>query len=925
MSETCLYDVFISYAHEDKEFALSLNDKLTALAFSAWADASECEHEEIRTERIKKALDSSASCLLLFGPRGKRPWGSDSVLLMLDEWATRSDEGFRLIPVSLPGGPDALPHDLPDIESLRRLQQSPEAFIKFHKNLDEDEAIRKLILLMRGVDPNEQPLWGHGEFRQCINRCARNAFNVNWSKLATESYSVPAETYRQGLGGHLSPEELSAELRWLSLFSDETNKAWATQLSFPSLHEEATYAPAARNLDRIVWWEAVPREAGAVTLNESSSVPMTPLHIPPSHIPLIFISYAQRDETKVEELYSQLKACGYKAWMDEWDVAACQKWKIEIEETVRKTDLMLLCFSYNSVGKSGILRGEIEQALKVWQEESRDDLYLIPVFLEACQMPEYLSNLRRVKLFGESGWSQLERDLHTELWVWDELDRRMSPAADGSLHQPPTPQTFAPLGGVTAKENLWAEMAEHLLNWVGLVAKQLSWEPMPGSSTAGWLLKRDALNDFYLSIERWAGNSSPCLAVLPAIVAGPFKRFIDTLRRTKDNLVGEIYESAIEQLNAGWRKGKAPEILRGYIKTIEESVDDSAIDEIARLRGRCAVALVTYALGDLREGSRLGTENWAEARRLESDSDSQLKWLASYGYFNSTLFLGEFKKAMSLMADQWNRYFAPLDDNARESLKENLSGHLILNPTLAVPRHIILAAAFNEQPLLEQRYWPSAAVFDNLTAEERECKIKWVEVWYEEARRICPSEQTSLDLSHAYAAFYLTLLLLESGMPETSLHDKINRAFDAIDDSAAIVAQYVKHGFRGVYHLVCGEDEKALDNLSQAARLSAISGNRFADFIFMCCHAVAAARLNGPGNYLEPDIEYYLSEADRLAREFKQPFYRKLFYGAKAAICLLRGDRAAARRFDAWSKEVGIGNRILKLFYNAGRDRCAGE
>lgn len=926
MSETCLYDVFISYAHEDEEFALSLYDKLAAFAFSVRAVEPECEHGEIRTKRIKEALDSSASCLLLLGPRGKWPWGSDSALLMMDEWAARSDEGFRLIPVSLPGGPDALPPDLPDVESLRRLRQCPGAFVKFYNNLDEDEATRKLILLMRGVDPDEQPLWGQGEFRHYINRCARNAFNVNWSKFATEARSAPAETYGQGLGGHLSPEELSAEFTWLSLFSDETNRARATRLSSSSSLEEATCAPAAHTLGRTGQWEAMPRPLRAVPLNKTRSVPMTPLHISSSPSPLIFISYVRRDETKVEDLYSELLACDYKPWMDRWDVSARQKCKLEIEEAVREADFLLLCLSDNSAGKSEVLRGEIEQALKVWQEESRDDSYVIPVLLEECQMPECLSNLRRIKLFGESGWSQLEIDLRAELWVWDGLDGRMPPAADGSLHQPSAPQNFAPRGGVTARGNLWADLAERLLNWVWLVVKQSWWEPAPGNSTAGWLLKRDALNDFYLSIERRAADSSPGLAVLPAIVARPFKRLTDTLRRTKGNLVGEIYESAIEQLNAGWRKGKAPEILRGYIKSIRESVDDSAIDDIARLRGRSALALVTYALGNLSEGSRLGTENWAEARRLESDADSQLKWIASYGYFNSTLFLGEFKKAMSLMADQWSRYYAPLDDNARESLRESLSGHLILNPVLAVPRHIILAAAFNEQPLLETRYWPSAVVFDNLTAEERGCKIKWVEVWYEEARRICPSEPTSLDLSHAYAAFYLTLLLLESGMPETSLHDKINRAFDAIDDSAAaVVAQYVKHGFRGVYHLACGEDEKALDNLSQAARLSAISGNRFADSLFMCCHAVAAARLNWPGKCLEPVVDYYLSEASRLARELKQPFYRKLFYGAKAAICLLRGDRTAARRFDARSKEVGIGNRILKLFYKAGRDRRADE
>lgn len=85
------------------------------------------------------------------------------------------------------------------------------------------------------------------------------------------------------------------------------------------------------------------------------------------------------------------------------------------------------------------------------------------------------------------------------------------------------------------------------------------------------------------------------------------------------------------------------EVLHGYIKTIEDSATDSAIDAVARLRGHSAIAVVKYALGDLRGGNRLGAWNRIEARRLESDEDSQLKWIASYGYFNSTLFLGDFR------------------------------------------------------------------------------------------------------------------------------------------------------------------------------------------------------------------------------------------------------------------------------------------
>ncbi|HEX8136628.1 MAG TPA: hypothetical protein VF544_03470 [Pyrinomonadaceae bacterium] len=470
---------------------------------------------------------------------------------------------------------------------------------------------------------------------------------------------------------------------------------------------------------------------------------------------------------------------------------------------------------------------------------------------------------------------------------------------------------------------------EFLVPRAWLVAENVWWRLALGNSPASQSLRRGMKKDIKQSIQwRITDNSTPrTLAVLLAIFSRPFEiiRLTGDLRSLKGDMNGEIFESAIKQLNAGWREGKPPEILRGYIETILGSAGDPAIDAVAKLRGQGAVSVVKYALGDLIEGNELGERNWKEAHRLEPDEESELKWIASYGYFNSTLFLGEFKKAMQLMADQWSRYYAPLNDFAKGCLRERLSGHLILNPILAIPRHIILAAAFNEQPRFEPKYWPSEDVYNKLAPEERRCAIRWVEAWYEEAKRICTSEPTSLSFSHAYAGFYLTLLLLEQGMPEGYLHDKINEAFDAIDDRSAIVAQYVARGFRGVYNLVHGEDEKALESLSQAAKLSQISGNRFADCLFMCSHAVAAARLNRPYRYLEPDINHYLSEADRLARQIKRPFYKKLCYGARAAVCQLRGEKGKARRYATLSRQGGSGNRILKIFYREGQEPEADE
>lgn len=456
------------------------------------------------------------------------------------------------------------------------------------------------------------------------------------------------------------------------------------------------------------------------------------------------------------------------------------------------------------------------------------------------------------------------------------------------------------------------------------VIEQVWWRLALGNSTASQLLRKDERVDFDRAIKRWVNDRSlpHPLAVLLAILERPLelRRLTGDLKGLKEEMSREIFKSAVRQLNKGWLEGKPPEILKGYIKTIEDSAEDSAIDETVRLRGESAASVVKYALGELVLGNRLGAKNWTAARRLESDQESELKWIASYGYFNSTLFLGDFKKAMNHMATQWSKYYAPLDDVAKESLKARLFGHLILNPILAIPRHMILAAAFSETSLYEPKFWPSEAVYNSLTEEERRCKIRWASEWYEEAKRICAVEPTSLHFSHAYAGFYFTLLLLEPEWPKAYLHEKINEAFKAIDDSSPTVAQYAKHGFKGVYHLVCGDDEKALESLSYAARFSAISGNRFADCVFMSSHAVAAARLNQPTRFLDPDIKHYLAEADRLAHAIGRPFYKKMCYGAKAAVALLQGEKVRASQLAARSKQGGTGSRILKIFFKDGQE-----
>jgi hypothetical protein len=121
----------------------------------------------------------------------------------------------------------------------------------------------------------------------------------------------------------------------------------------------------------------------------------------------IFLSYAREDQEKVEKLYQNLSSEGFKPWMDRKDIYGGEEWRFSIQKAIRDSDFFLVCLSSSSVGKRGFLQVEIKKALDIWQEKLVGDIYLIPVRLEDCEVPELLRDFQWVDLFEEGGWARL--------------------------------------------------------------------------------------------------------------------------------------------------------------------------------------------------------------------------------------------------------------------------------------------------------------------------------------------------------------------------------------------------------------------------------------------------------------------------------------------------------------------------------------
>lgn len=125
----------------------------------------------------------------------------------------------------------------------------------------------------------------------------------------------------------------------------------------------------------------------------------------------IFLSYAREDEPSVRNLYERLLNAGFKPWMDRKDILPGERWKSGIERAIRQSEFFLACLSAHSVNKRGVLQKEIRDALDILQEKMDSDIYLIPVKLEHCEVPETLRDLQWVELFDDDGWLQLVRAL----------------------------------------------------------------------------------------------------------------------------------------------------------------------------------------------------------------------------------------------------------------------------------------------------------------------------------------------------------------------------------------------------------------------------------------------------------------------------------------------------------------------------------
>lgn len=125
----------------------------------------------------------------------------------------------------------------------------------------------------------------------------------------------------------------------------------------------------------------------------------------------VFFIYAHHDKKIVFKLYQRMIKAGIDVWLDSEKLEPGQNWQYEIRRAILQSDAVLVCLSQKFNEQQGYRHDELKLALEKANLMDAGKIFIIPVRLEKCEMPEPLSHLHRVDLFEQNGFKKLLRAL----------------------------------------------------------------------------------------------------------------------------------------------------------------------------------------------------------------------------------------------------------------------------------------------------------------------------------------------------------------------------------------------------------------------------------------------------------------------------------------------------------------------------------
>ena len=106
-----------------------------------------------------------------------------------------------------------------------------------------------------------------------------------------------------------------------------------------------------------------------------------------TNLPRVFLAYVHEDAAQAGRIFDYLVSAGFDPWMDERKLLPGQNWTRAIRNALETSDFALCCFSQNSIRKRGGFQAEIRCAMESARRLPLDEIFLVPVRLDACPVP----------------------------------------------------------------------------------------------------------------------------------------------------------------------------------------------------------------------------------------------------------------------------------------------------------------------------------------------------------------------------------------------------------------------------------------------------------------------------------------------------------------------------------------------------------
>lgn len=128
----------------------------------------------------------------------------------------------------------------------------------------------------------------------------------------------------------------------------------------------------------------------------------------------VFISHAKEDSQVAENLYDYLTQEGYSPWLDKKKIKVGANWDYEIKKALKQATFVIILLSSTSVKKRSYVQKEFKYAVEYSENKLDDDIYIIPILLDKCEVPESLNKFQWIEINHENLMEKIFDSLNSQ-------------------------------------------------------------------------------------------------------------------------------------------------------------------------------------------------------------------------------------------------------------------------------------------------------------------------------------------------------------------------------------------------------------------------------------------------------------------------------------------------------------------------------